>query len=97
MKRVRLKKLRRRFGIAAPRVAVHSHVPWYWRWLTVAAFVVVTIIAVWIAYDLGRRYAGFDVSAAQRDQSRLEKIISQLETENAGLRKDIAAIERQLQ
>ena len=24
--------LRRRFGIAAPRVAVTTHVAWYWRW-----------------------------------------------------------------
>ena len=97
MKRLRLKKLRRRFGIAAPRVAVHSHVPWYWRWLTSTLFIVVTIAAAWIAYDLGRRYAGFDAGEAQGAQSRLEVMNGNLQEENAGLRKEIAGMERQLQ
>lgn len=97
MKKLRLKKLRRRFGIAAPRVAVHSHVPWYWRWLTVGAFIVVTIVAAWVAYDLGRRYAGFDASEASGAQSRLQELNGQMEDENAGLRREVAAMERQLQ
>ncbi|UCD68181.1 MAG: hypothetical protein JSW48_15590, partial [Betaproteobacteria bacterium] len=97
MKKIRLKKLRRRFGIAAPRVAVHSHVPWYWRWLTLAAFIVVTIVAARVAYDLGRRYAGFDVSEAQGTQSRLQELNGQLRDENAGLHKEVAALERRLQ
>ena len=29
-------KVRQRFGIAAPHVAVHSHMPWYWRWVGLA-------------------------------------------------------------
>lgn len=97
MKRLRLKRLRRRFGIAAPRVAVRSHVPWYWRWLTFTAFIFVTIVAAWVAYDLGRRYAGFDASEASGTQSRLQEMNGQLQDENAGLRKEVAAMERQLQ
>lgn len=97
MKKLRFKRLRRRFGIAAPRVAVHSHVPWYWRWLTFAAFIVVTIVAAWVSYDLGRRYAGFDASEASGAQSRLKEVNGQLQDENAGLRKEVAAMERQLQ
>jgi len=97
MKRLRLKKLRRRFGIAAPRVAIQSHVPWYWRWLVSTVFLVVTISAAWIAYDLGRRYAGFDSSEAKGTQSRLQEMNEQLRQENTGLRKEIAAMERQLQ
>ena len=97
MKRLRLKKLRRRFGIAAPRVAVHSHVPWYWRWVTSTVFLVVTVAAAWIAYDFGRLYAGFDASEAQGTQSRLQEINGELQNENSGLRKEIAAMERQLQ
>lgn len=97
MKRLRLKKLRRRFGITAPRVAVHSHVPWYWRWLTSIVFLVVTIAAAWIAYDIGRRYAGFDSSEAEGAQSRLQALNEQLRLENAQLRNDVAAMERQLE
>ncbi|MGD2138751.1 MAG: hypothetical protein PVH25_00020 [Burkholderiales bacterium] len=97
MKKLRLKKLRRRFGIAAPRVAVHSHVPWYWRWLTLVAFLMVAMIAAWTAYDLGRRYAGFDASEAEGTKSRLQELNGQLQEENAGLRRQIVAMERQLQ
>ena len=97
MRRLRLKKLRRRFGITAPRVAVQSHIPWYWRWLTSTIFLVVTVTVAWVAYDIGRRYAGFDSSEAEGAQSRLQELNGQLQQENAVLRRDIAAMERQLE
>jgi Family of unknown function (DUF6776) len=70
----RLWKLRQRFGIAAPRVAVRTHVPWYVRWLGVAVLLAFSAaLAVWM-YDAGRRFAGFDrsevedaLAAARRD------------------------------
>jgi len=55
-------KLRQRFGIAAPRVAVHSHIPWYWRWLWGAVFIGIAAAAAAWMYDAGRRFAGFDRS-----------------------------------
>lgn len=97
MKALRLKKLRRRFGIAAPRVAVHTHVPWYWRWLTSTVLLVVTVTLAWLAYDLGRRYAGFDASEAQGAHSRLVEVNAKLQDENITIRKEIAGIERKLQ
>jgi hypothetical protein len=61
----RLWKLRQRFGIAAPRVAVYSHVPWYWRWVGVAVLLGISAAsAAWI-YDAGRQFAGFDRSEVQ--------------------------------
>ena len=61
----RLWKMRQRFGIAAPRVAVHSHIAWYWRWLGVALLVGLSAAsATWI-YDAGRRFAGFDQSEVE--------------------------------
>src|SRR3954469_19227727 len=81
-------KLRQRFGIAAPRVAVHSHIPWYWRWLWGAVFIgIATAAAAWI-YDAGRRFAGLErtqlaqelpavngeLSAAQSELERLRAI-----------------------
>jgi hypothetical protein len=97
MKALRLKRLRRRFGIAAPRVAVRTQVPWHWRWLTSTVFIVVTVTLAWITYDLGRRYAGFDASEAQGAQSRLQDVNAKIEDENTVLRKEIAGIERKLQ
>jgi hypothetical protein len=53
-------RMRRRFGIAAPRVAIHSQVPWYWRWAGIAVLLGISAAsAAWI-YDSGRQLAGFD-------------------------------------
>ena len=73
MKRVS-KALKRRldhsFGIAAPRVKVHSALPWYWRWLGLAALLAIAAVsAAWI-YDAGRRFAGFDQSEVQQELSQ---------------------------
>jgi hypothetical protein len=58
----RWKIIRQRFGIAAPRVAIQTQIPWYWRWAGIAVLVgIATAAAAWI-YDAGRRYAGFDRS-----------------------------------
>jgi hypothetical protein len=75
-------KLRQRFGIAAPRVAVHSQIPWYWRWVGVAVLLGISAAsAAWI-YDAGRRFAGFDRSEVQE---QLTKVRSQLEEARAEL------------
>jgi hypothetical protein len=61
----RFAKLRQRFGIAAPRVAIHTHIPWYWRWVGVAVLLGISAAcAAWI-YDAGRRFAGFDRGEVQ--------------------------------
>ena len=92
-----IRAIKRRFGIAAPRVAIHTHVSWYWRWLSVAAFAGAVFGVGWLTYDLGRQYAGFDNSEAQREKGHLEDLNSRLQDENAVLRREIAAAERQLQ
>ena len=69
----RLSKLRQRFGIAAPRVAVRSHIPWYWRWLGVAVLIGVSAAsAAWI-YDAGRRFAGFDRGEVQEELTLVKR------------------------
>jgi len=76
---------------------VHTHVPWYWRWLSVAAFAGAILGVAWLTYDLGRQYAGFDNSEAQREKGQLESLNAKLQDENAALRREIAAADRQLQ
>ncbi len=67
MKAARLWKLRQRFGIAAPKVAVRTHVPWYVRWLGIALLLSVSAaVAAWM-YDAGRRFAGFDRSEVEQE------------------------------
>jgi hypothetical protein len=92
-----IRAIKRRFGIAAPRVAIHTHVPWYWRWLSLAALAGVVVGVGWLTYDLGRQYAGFDNSEARREQARLQDLNAKLEDENTALGREIAAAERQLQ
>ncbi len=78
----RLWKLRQRFGIAAPRVAVRTHVPWYLRWLGIAVLLAFSAaLAAWM-YDAGRRFAGFDRG--------------EVEQELAGARRDLAAVREEL-
>ena len=72
----RFLKLRRRFGIAAPRVAVHSHIPWYWRWIGIAVLLGISAAsAAWI-YDAGRRYAGFESSEAHQELAKVRGELS---------------------
>jgi uncharacterized protein DUF6776 len=79
----RMSKLRQRFGIAAPRVAVHSPIPWYWRWLGFALLLAVAAAAAGWIYDAGRRFAGFDRSEVQHEltaaQSELAAARAELE------------------
>jgi hypothetical protein len=83
---LKLRRLRSRFGIAAPRLAVHTHVPWYWRAL--AAVVVLGLglaLAGWV-YDAGRRYAGFERAETDSEISILRDKVVHQDAEVARLR-----------
>lgn len=78
------RKARMRFGIAAPRVAVHSPIPWYLRWLGIALLIGVSAAsAAWI-YDAGRRFAGFDRNEVETE---LASVKTELADAQAELRK----------
>ena len=66
-------RLRQRFGIAAPRVAVHTQIAWYWRWIGVALLLGLSAAAATWVYDAGRRYAGFDQSEVQDELSTTKR------------------------
>ena len=92
-----LKKIRRRFGIAAPRMTVKTHVAWYWRMLGLVAVLSCSLaLAAWI-YDAGRRFAGFDRSEAEQELSQLRESVGRLTQETAGLRASVNASESKLQ
>lgn len=82
----RLWKLRQRFGIAAPRVAIHSHIPWYWRWIGIAVLLGISAAsAAWI-YDAGRRFAGFDRSEVQGELAKTQRSLEDTRAELERLR-----------
>lgn len=93
----RLGTLRRKFGITARRMAVHAHVPWYWRALTFTAFCVLIVGAGWATYQYGMELAGFRQSEAARDLAQLREEIQQRDATLAEMSSKVATSERQLQ
>ena len=79
-------KLRQRFGIAAPKVSVRTHVPWYLRWLGLAVMLAVSAaLAVWM-YDAGTRFAGFDRGEVEQELTAARSELVKLRSELEGLR-----------
>jgi hypothetical protein len=88
--------MRQRFGIAAPRVAVRSHMPWYWRWIGLAVLLAVSAAgATWI-YDAGRRFAGFDQSEVQSELAVTKRDLAAAQGELQRLRAIANAAESRL-
>ena len=89
-------KVRQRLGIAAPRVAVRSHVPWYWRWLGVALLLGLSAAAATWIYDAGRRFAGFDQSEVADELATTKRDLAAAQEELEHLRAAANAAERRL-
>jgi hypothetical protein len=82
----RFRKLRRRFGIAAPTVAVRTQAPWYLRWLGLAVMLAFSAaLAAWM-YDAGRRFAGFDRSEVEQEMNAARSELGKLRDELERLR-----------
>jgi hypothetical protein len=77
---MRLKLLRRRLSISAPRMIVRSHLPWPLRWAVVALMIGFSAaLALW-AFEFGRNIAGLDRHAVDElQQLRVE--VAQLRAE----------------
>jgi hypothetical protein len=91
-----LRRLRGRFGISAPRVAIRTHLPWYWRALAVVLLSGVSLaLAGWI-YDAGQRFAGFHQGASEHEITSMRERISRLEFDLESARKVANASESRL-
>lgn len=65
---MRLRLLRRRLTVSAPRVSVRSALPWPFRWLAAAVVLGFSgALALW-AFEFGREIAGLDRNAKQELQ-----------------------------
>lgn len=92
-----LRRLRGRFGIAAPQVTVRTHVPWYFRIMALAGIVILSVALVGWAYDAGQLIAGFDQNQTSHDMDELRAANKNLEEEVAHLRSLLTASEGNLQ
>lgn len=85
------------FGIAAPRVAVRTAIPWYWRWLAFIALAIAIMMFSRTAYDFGRKFAGFDQGEADHEVQRLTAANAKFEQESVQLSGNLVQLERQMQ
>jgi coenzyme F420-reducing hydrogenase delta subunit len=78
--------VRSRFGIAAPRVAVRTHLPWRWRILALLVVVAGVFVLGGGVLDTGRRLAGFERSESQAEIETLKGRAGELGVEVERLR-----------
>lgn len=89
------RRIRRKFGISAPRVAVRTHIAWYWRWLFVSIVVAFGILfASWLFDKLGA-IAGWQRAGTLTRLVQLEKEAVDLRSENQNLRESLALSKRE--
>lgn len=77
---------RRRYGLTSRRVAVRTHVAWYWRGLFMVAALCCGIGLAWWMSDIGGLFSGVNRGYADQQLMRMRDRIKQLETENERLR-----------
>ena len=78
---VKLKRLRQRFGISAPKVAVRTHIAWHWRALAIIAILTISLVFAERIYDAGRSIAGFDSRTSAQEIADLRVKLAELEAE----------------
>lgn len=92
-----LRRLRSRFGISAPKVAVRTHIPWYWRVLATISILSISIAMAGWVYDAGRKIAGFDKHETEQEMVALRDRVAELTQETAKLRALVNAGESTMQ
>jgi hypothetical protein len=87
-----LRALKQRFGISAPRVAVRTHVPWYWRWLGIVSALGFAAIAGWAALQTAMVREAVDAG----EMARVNKTLERQQQEMTELRARATRAERQI-
>ncbi len=95
MKKLRL--LKRKFSIAAPRLAVRPHWPWYVRWGLAVPAVLLLGWLLWGAYTKGLEFAGFHFAQTEDKLTTLERQVATLRDDNTRLNAQLVEVGRQMQ
>jgi hypothetical protein len=83
-----MSNLRRRFGVAAPKLSVKTH--WSWRVKATIGAIVLAAFG-WLYYsgfDAGRLFAGFNVGKVEEERKKMVSEIAVLREENERMRKE---------
>jgi uncharacterized membrane-anchored protein YhcB (DUF1043 family) len=92
-----LRKFRRHFGISARRVAVQTHLAWYWRWAIIGLTVGILVGSVWFAYRFSQGFTAVGRDDLVQRVDELKGRLDEVEQEALRLRTELASSERQLQ
>jgi hypothetical protein len=83
-----MSNLRRRFGVAAPKLSVRTH----WSWKVKASVATAVLLAFgWLYYsgfDAGRIIAGFNVGKVEEERKKMIAELAQLREENDRFKKE---------
>ena len=94
---LRLKRLRRHFGIGAPKIAIKAYVAWYWKALAVlVVLAVTTALFVW-AFAAGKRSVGSWSDESVAEVLSLRRRVAELDDELSRSRSQANSGESSLQ
>jgi hypothetical protein len=88
--------LRRHFGIAAPRMAVRTRLPWWGRGAIVLSLLAMIAGMWWWGFDFGQILGGFNRKEIETRLASLEADATRYRTEAAELRAANATLESEL-
>ena len=94
---IRLKRLRQRFGISAPRLAIRTHIAWYWRALAMITALSISLALVAWMFNVGQRIAGFESEQSIKEIQSLRNYVMELDAELTKLRSVVGSGESSLQ
>jgi hypothetical protein len=90
------RRVRQRFGISAPRMAVRTHVPWWGRGAIVVSLLAIIAGMWWWGFDFGQILGGFNRKEVETRLASLETDAARHRNEAVELRARNATLESEL-
>jgi hypothetical protein len=90
------RRVRRRFSISAPRMAVRTHLGWPWRLAVVFALVALVSGMWWWGFDFGQIFGGFNRKEVESQLATAQADATRYAQESAALRQANTALESEL-
>src|SRR6478609_759373 len=90
------RKVKRQFGIAAPRMSVRTSLPWWGRGALVVALLGVIGGMWWWGFDFGQIFGGFNRKEVEVRLTTLTADVERFRAEATDLRNRNAALESEL-
>ena len=91
-----LRRVRRNFGISAPRMAVRLHLPWWGRGAIILTLVGIIAGMWWWGFDFGQIFGGFNRKEIEAKIATLETEATKLRSEAFDLREKNSTLESEL-